>query len=228
VALALRQFPARSDVKRVVVLYTTAPDAGGVSARSLGDRVRAAGALLSVVCACPDVGYWSHVATGSGGVAVTTGTAHPNRAFDQVADALRARYVVTFPRPPADTESATLRVSTGGAQVEVPVRLSDGNVSTTSARAGTAGDAGGPAHVWWWVLGVSAAAAAALVVAISRRRRAGRSADASRRAEQDDTHTLPPGVRIFDVAQPGAPREITDLIGNDERHRYAGRDEKAP
>ena len=83
--LAVAQLRAGATDPRLVVLYTGAPDAGGEPAATVVERMRAAGVVLAVVgsgeTASP---FWTAVAEGTGGMAVTAGPSGVIGAFDQV------------------------------------------------------------------------------------------------------------------------------------------------
>ena len=96
---ALQQLPPGPDDPRLVVLYTAAPDAGGPPAADLAARLTAAGAVLAVVAPEREVPpYWATAAAATGGTAVAARSG-VIAAFDELAAALRTRYLVTFPRP---------------------------------------------------------------------------------------------------------------------------------
>lgn len=97
---ALRQLPTSTNVTRVVVLQTGAADAGGEAASALSERLRQAHTVLAVITPAGVArNYWSRVAQATGGVFVTAQPSSAMPAFDQVADALRRRFVVTSPLP---------------------------------------------------------------------------------------------------------------------------------
>jgi hypothetical protein len=199
--LALRRLPARPGDRSVIVLFTSAGDAGGEPAAALGARVRDAGAVLAVVTTSPGTRYWAAAAEPTGGIAVATSPATAIRAFDQVANALRSRYVVSFDRPAAPV--ARLRWTGGGPPVTVPV-----TIPAAPAVAGTRRGTQLPE-----IPGVAAlaAAGAALVLAlagsivIAARRRGARERD------DDLVSAVPTGVRVFDIGD-DAPTEITNSL----------------
>lgn len=186
--LALDRLAAGRGGRSVLVLYTSARDAGGEPAPALGERLRAAGAVLAVVTTAPDAGYWTSAAQLTGGLAVVAPGYRPIRAFDQVADTLRTRYVATFTRPA--TGDAALRWTVGGTTSTLPVTI-------PAARATGAADTGNRADgtdgttplVAGLVIGVVFATGAAVVL----RRRRRRPVPAA------------PGA----VRNPGVPQEIT-------------------
>ncbi len=114
IALALRQLPAAPAGPRVLVLYTDAPRAGNESAASLAGRLARSHTLLAVVSTSSDPRYWSEVANASGGLLVRAHRTAVIAAFDQVADVLRGRYLVTFPSPGDLPTRISVRADTGG------------------------------------------------------------------------------------------------------------------
>ncbi|HEY7271943.1 MAG TPA: hypothetical protein VH502_04345 [Actinoplanes sp.] len=108
--LAVRQFPDTPVGRRVVVLYTTAANAGGESAAALGARFRQAGAILVAVGTTRDTAYWTEAARQTGGFFAPVGTAAAVPALDQVDTALRGRYLVQFATPTPLPARAQVRV----------------------------------------------------------------------------------------------------------------------
>jgi hypothetical protein len=197
--LALRQLPPEPRTPRVIALYTSAPDAGGESAAELGDRLRRANAVLAVLAAV-DAGavprYWRDVARSTGGLAVAARPGQAISAFDALAEGLRSRYTMTFTRTPG-ADQAQLRVDLGRrvltAAVTVPQAPAGGETP------GGASDAGAVTPSWFWGL-VAAILAVIVGAGIVLRRRRSRPVPAL------------PGVRVFDLADPDRPREITNLF----------------
>jgi VWA domain-containing protein len=111
--LALRQFPTAAAGRRVVVLYTTGPDAGGESARSLAARFRAGGTILVVVGTAGGP-YWADAAAGTGGFFAPAGEPVVIPALDQVSSTLAGRYLVQFPTPPDLPAQVSVRIDAGG------------------------------------------------------------------------------------------------------------------
>jgi hypothetical protein len=95
-SLVLRHLPDSPGRLRLVVLYTSAPHAGGEVAADLAERLTQAHALLAVVSTATDTRYWSRLTAATGGVLVAAEPADVMAAFDYVAAALRSRYVVSF------------------------------------------------------------------------------------------------------------------------------------
>src|SRR4051794_3537233 len=73
---------------RVLVLQTTAADAGGESATALGERLRASSVVLQVVTGASGSAFWGQVARVTGGQVDPAGAARGSDAFTRVADAL--------------------------------------------------------------------------------------------------------------------------------------------
>src|SRR5436305_1602106 len=90
---------ADATVRRVVIRYTGAPDAGGEASGALAARLAAEHVLLVVVSTATDSGYWSGVTRPTGGFLAPAVTSAVTPALDQVATSLRARYLVSFPAP---------------------------------------------------------------------------------------------------------------------------------
>jgi hypothetical protein len=163
--LSVRQLPAWPGSQPVLVLFTAAPDAGGEAASALGERLQGAHAILAVITTSADSGYWSRVATSTGGFAISTRPAQAITAFDAAADALRARYQVTFTRPRTAATQATLRFDAAGRQTVVAVALPRVQAGRAAAGSGSAG-----AGRWLWVSAAALLAAAAAVAMLLRRR----------------------------------------------------------
>ena len=195
--LALDRLPARRGDRSVLVLYTSARDAGGEPATALGERLRAAGAVLAVVTTAPDPGYWTSAARATGGLAVVAPADRPIEAFDRVAGALRTRYVATFARPA--TGGAELRWRADGITSTLPVTIPAGPaaVPRADARNPASDEGGSPAlPLVAGLVVVLVAAGGAVVVLVRRRRR---------------LPAVPEGVRVFDLSA-DAPKEITGSL----------------
>jgi hypothetical protein len=186
----------------VIALYTSAGDAGGETAAALGDRLRRANAVLAVVTTAADPRYWTEVARATGGVTVATSPDRAVRAFDDVADALRARYVVSVARPPAGIPLATLRWAGDGGPAVASFILPPEATAAAAAGDGIQPRRGVVALVAAAVVGLVVLAATGVLVA--RRRR--RDDD-----EDELVPTVPLGVRIF-AMESDAPREITGSL----------------
>jgi hypothetical protein len=111
--LAERQFPEVAAGRRVVLLYTTAADAGGPSADRLAARYRATGTILVVVGTAATGPYWSAAATGTGGFFAPAGDPVVVPALDQVETTLSGRYLVRFPTPRDLPARVMVSVDTG-------------------------------------------------------------------------------------------------------------------
>jgi hypothetical protein len=140
--------PPEAGRSRLVLLYTGAPDAGGEPADQLGRRLARAGVVLAVVTTGPGQRYWSDAAGVTGGVVVPTTGAASLKPFDQLASALRSRFVLTFPRP--STLPATVRVSmtVAGQTVSRSAMVPEVSAETAAPPTGKSGPS-----PWMWVLG---------------------------------------------------------------------------
>ena len=140
--------PSEAGRSRLVLLYTGAPDAGGEPADQLGRRLARAGVVLAVVTTGPGQRYWSDAAGVTGGVVVPATGAASLQPFDQVASALRSRFVLTFPRPA--TLPATVRVSmtVAGQTVSQSAMVPEVSAETATPPTGKSGPS-----PWMWVLG---------------------------------------------------------------------------
>ena len=123
--LAVAQLPADATAPRLVVLYTGAADAGGEPARTLAERMRAAGVVLAVVSPAgegPDAAaatrFWAAAAEGTGGMAATVGPSGVIGAFDAATAALGTRYLLTMPEPARLPATVVVRVDTGSRHVD--------------------------------------------------------------------------------------------------------------
>ena len=126
--LAVRQFPATAPGRRVVLLYTTGADAGGVSAQALAARFRRSGTILVVVGTAAGDPYWANAASATGGFFAPAGDPVVIPALDQVKTTLTGRYLVRFPTPPALPSRVSVRIDTGELQL-----AGDAIVATTPA-----------------------------------------------------------------------------------------------
>jgi von Willebrand factor type A domain len=99
---------------RVVILYTSASDAGGEAAAHLAARLAKAHALLVVVSTAGDTGYWSAAARATGGFLAPAESPAVVPALDQVAAMLRARYLITFAATDRHPTHAFVRVDLQG------------------------------------------------------------------------------------------------------------------
>jgi hypothetical protein len=189
--LALRQLPVTNGESRVVVLYTSAPDVGGETAKNLAERLTNAHAMLAVVTARAETSYWSRVTAATGGIVMAARPSAVMTAFDVVADALLARYIVTFPFAGQLPAAVSVRVNTAGeslaADAVVP-RAQDAALSVGPPRGApkTAGD-DATWLLWLLVIGVAAAVVAG---ALFLARRVGHAR--SRERAESDEFSRPP------------------------------------
>ena len=128
--LAKGQFPGSPTGRRVVVVYTSAADAGGESAAALGARLQQAGTILIVVGSVADSAYWPEAARATGGFFAPAGRPVVVPALDQVATTLRGRYLVQFPTPETLPARVSVRIDTGKlvltGDVVIPARVAVG------------------------------------------------------------------------------------------------------
>jgi hypothetical protein len=111
--LAERQFPTAETGRRVVVVYTTAADAGGERAEVLAGRFRASGTILVVVGTAAEGSYWASAAAGTGGFFAPAGDPVVIPALDQVTTTLRGRHLIRFPTPASLPATVSVRVDAG-------------------------------------------------------------------------------------------------------------------
>ncbi|MEV6300694.1 hypothetical protein AB0M02_14900 [Actinoplanes sp. NPDC051861] len=160
--LASGQFPEVAAGRRVVLLYTTAADAGGPGASRLAADYRARGTLLVVVGSAAAARYWTAAAGGTGGFFAPAGDPVVVPALDQVETTLSGRHLVRFPTPPDLPAPVEVRVETeelaftGEAVVESPT--------------------GSPGLAWGWLITIAGALILLLggLVIFVRARRASR------------------------------------------------------
>jgi hypothetical protein len=168
--LAVRQFPGTAAGRRVVLLYTTAADAGGERAAALAARFRASGTILVVVGTSAG-GYWAEAAAGTGGFFAPAGNPVVIPALDQVTATLRGRYLVQFPTPPSLPSRVSVRVETGDLQL-----TGDTIVAATPAPGSTGAAERSPIRALVLLAGsVTGLAAVLVVVAVLRGRRTPRA-----------------------------------------------------
>ncbi len=165
--LAVAQLRAGATDPRLVVLYTGAPDAGGEPAATVVERMRAAGVVLAVVgsgeTASP---FWTAVAEGTGGMAVTAGPSGVIGAFDQVTAALGTRYLLTFPVPAQLPATVSVQVDTAGGPLSTE--------ATVTPAAPPPGSGGSGPVVAVVIGGIIAVVLVAGAVVLVRRRAGGR------------------------------------------------------
>jgi len=170
--LAVEQVPSAPAATPLVVLYTCGTAVNGVLPEALAERLRRSGAVVAVVGPGADQEYWSTVAHSTGGVAVGGGAEQGLPAFDRVADALRRRSVVSFPRPDG-VDRVGLRISAGGqttmVEIDLP-RAHNGSGARPDGVPGTTGRSAGPVGGWVGLMTVIAGGMVIAVVVIRRRR----------------------------------------------------------
>ncbi|HEY0531106.1 MAG TPA: hypothetical protein VGD29_05835 [Actinoplanes sp.] len=165
--LAGRQFPGTVPGRRVVVLYTSAPDAGVTGAEELSARFRAAGTILVVVGTAGGSAFWAAATQGTGGFLAPAGDPVVVPALDQVQTTLAARYLVQVATPAHLPAQVAVKVKTADATFSGPA-----DIPAIAAATQGRDDRGGPS-VWWWAGGallvVLLAAAVALPLLRPRR-----------------------------------------------------------
>jgi hypothetical protein len=166
--LALGQLPPTPAGPRLVVLYTTAPDAGGEPAAALAARMAGAGAMLVVVGPAGSSGFWSGAGRSTGGFFAPTGVSIIP-ALDQVTTTLRGRYLVTFPTPAL--LPALLSVSVR----DDDVTLTGNVVVPPPAPVAASRPGSGIPHRIAWMLGVCLLAVVVIAALLLRRRAAARA-----------------------------------------------------
>ncbi|MFI6077758.1 hypothetical protein ACIA5C_40140 [Actinoplanes sp. NPDC051343] len=166
-ALATKQFPGTAPGRRVVVLYTGAPNAGSIGAEALSAEFRDSGTILVVVGTASGNGYWAAATEGTGGFFAPAGDPVVVPALDQVQTTLAARYLVQLATPARLPARVSVKVRTGDATFRGPA-----DIPATAAAGQGRDDEGGPS-VWWWAGGallvVLLAAAVALPLLRPRR-----------------------------------------------------------
>ncbi|HVH21219.1 MAG TPA: hypothetical protein VNA11_02065 [Pseudonocardia sp.] len=129
--LAVRQLSSTPAGPRLLVLYTTAADAGGEPADRLVERLTAVGAVLVVVATGPAgppaSDYWSTVTAGTGGTLLSVPPAEVIDAFGRLDTGLRGRYLLTFPQPARLPATVSVRVDTGSVPFDTTVRMLAGS-----------------------------------------------------------------------------------------------------
>jgi hypothetical protein len=209
----------------LVILTTSGPAPKGAEASSLVQRLQQSNLVLGVVTTGSTSTGWGDVATRTGGLAVVANPTDASEGYDSLLHALQARYVVTFTTPePLGTAFVT--VTSAGlpytGRVDMPPPGSPGAAPGASSASGTTGSAPGSAltgatRIWVGlaILLVLAAIGAVILALRLRRRRPAAApqpppepvAAPADPAPSDDA-PVPPGVRMFDVSNPGAPTEL--------------------
>jgi hypothetical protein len=144
--LAAQQFPGTDPGRRVVLLYTSAPDAGDIEASDLSARFRESGTILVVVGTAGGSAYWAAATEGTGGFFAPAGDPVVVPALDQVQTTLAARYLVRLDTPARLPAQVSVQVKTPDATFSGPADIP---AVATAARGG--GDRG--PSVWWWTGG---------------------------------------------------------------------------
>jgi hypothetical protein len=146
-ALAVRQFPDTPPGRRVVVLYTSARNAGLIEAEDLSAQFRRSGTVLVVVGTAAGSAYWAAATEGTGGFFAPAGDPVVVPALDQVQTTLAARYLVQVTNPAHLPARVSVKVRTSDATFTGPADL-----PATPGAAAATGGGGGPS-VWWWAGG---------------------------------------------------------------------------
>jgi hypothetical protein len=158
--LAIDRVRAAPTGPRLVMLYTTAPDAGGEKAAALAARLTAAGTTLVVIGPASGGTYWSDVGRPTGGFFAPADLPVVVPALDRVTTTLRGRYVVTFPTPQALPAPLTVRMGVGGVTLTADTVL--------AAKATAPPPAPGVPTVVWASLVTALLVAAVLLLATRR------------------------------------------------------------
>jgi hypothetical protein len=166
VSLALQQLPDTPDGPRLVVLYTNARDAGGEPQADLAGRLAKAHALLAVVTTGTDRRYWSRVTAETGGVLVTATAANAMAAFDDVAETLRGRYLLTFPLPDQLPAHLSVQVRTADGTLSAKSLVTGGGIGADPASDGGGTGADPPGGAGGGVLRIVAVAVGAVTVVV--------------------------------------------------------------
>jgi hypothetical protein len=160
---------------------------------SLIEKLKRAGAVLAVVTTGQQARYWQEVTAATGGVAAVAGaTAMP--AFDRVAEAMRARYLLTFPSPDRLPARVSVRAGTAAGTLTAEVQVTAGAQGADGA-PGAGEEDGLTGLIWLLVLGMvtlPALAGAAFLLARHARSRPALAAG-----------YVPPDARPGDGPAPG-------------------------
>jgi hypothetical protein len=172
--LVLHRLPSPRGGLRVVVLQTSASDAGGETADHLVERLTTAHAVLAVVTANTNTDYWSRVTAATGGVLMVAQPSAPMAAFDDVAAILRTRYVLTFPLPGELPARVSVQVNADGRTAAADAVVPAAEVSAESAptqRAPPDGrDEGAGLDLVWLMLGAGAVVVTVVLVVLQHPR----------------------------------------------------------
>jgi hypothetical protein len=172
--LAAGQFPRAAAGRRVAVYYTSAPDAGGISASELAAEFRATQTMLVVVGTADTSSYWAQATAPTGGFFAPAGNPVVVPALDQVQTQLRGRYLVQFATPSALPATVSVTVNAGGVtfggDVAVPVADPAPAGSTPSGAAAADTGSGLRTALLWGAIAVVLLALVAGAVVVLRRR----------------------------------------------------------
>jgi hypothetical protein len=234
--LAARQLPVSPTGSRVLVLYTGASDAGGELATELGRRLAETRTLLAVVTPAGQHTYWSQAVAATGGVVVPARAGATMAAFDDLADILRGRYLLTFPAPPVRPARVSVQVGTNAgtltASTVVPAGVAGADPGGTGAGGpdAAAGDQSAapegrfgvrPSLFWGLLLAVGALAAWVAFVVFARRAWSQRHARREVRYQPLETLLDDAWERDASVEPAGATRTALGEASQLERAVYA-------
>ena len=121
---AVQQLPTDPTEPRLLVLYTSAADAGEPAA-DLVARLNAAGVVLAVVGVLTAeqaaLDYWARASAGTGGVVVNAAPTEIMPAFETLAAALRNRFLLSIPEPSALPAQLAVRAETSSGPLATSV-----------------------------------------------------------------------------------------------------------
>lgn len=204
---AVAQLPAEPAGPRLVVLYTSAPDAGGEPAAAVAERLRAVGAVLAVV-ATPDgtavPPFWADVAAATGGTAVAAPPGGGLAPTEQVVSAMTATRLLSTPAPARLPATVVVRVGSSTTEVVVPGTAPDG------PRLGV-------------LIAVVAVVALVLVEVVLRRRRKARAALEPAHRSVWSVPPLPEGLLDRDALSV----QVQDALGNGRPVWLRAQDDRA-
>lgn len=220
-ALAVEQLAGGSGARPVIILYTSVSAPDGEPATALAQRLQVSGAIVAVVGAGADGPYWPTMARLTGGVAISAPAAGSVKAFDEVADILAGRFVVTVQHRPVGLTRLTLQLEVAGGPTVLDVDLAP---LATAAAEPVAGDRqADDERQWVWLAGGLLVAgllgAGVTAVARLRRRPPPEPAAASPTADPPQEASLFEKAVEQDRAGPDQRRELAA-----EYQRLAGRD----